>query len=440
METIITSLRRLAGDPGKSLITIGTISLGIAVLILALSLSGFFSGAVDSLLREEGIIVAVGNGQFGPDGEYEQARPGVFDEKLIPALLSDVPGLESAAPIMNINWQYVAVEGNTYTPRSMVGSNEGYLGTFNLGLVAGANFAAKDVEEGKPLVLISEALAELWFGGAEAAIGKKVKPSMGNVVVARGGQGSQRAERFTLPDFTVVGVFETPTEILRKAYGIADMVIPTASFLPSGMGGRQFMGRMANSLIYARVRAPSIESAESLIRTSVQGLYGDDVTMTVWEGTPSARTSAVDDVRASINSFTVVTNILGFVLLFSGSIGILSIMLVDVLSRGREIALERAIGASKASILREYAARSLVISGLSLIIGIAVSLALGGPILALIVPVFSIFPESIISGSLISIQAIAIAGAAALATGAVLGMVPVSSAIKAPIIEGLREV
>ncbi len=436
METIITSLRRLLKDPGKSLLTIGTISLGIAVLILALSLSAFFSDAVDALLHREGIVVAIGNGEFGSDGTYEQARPGVFDATLIPALEADVPGLEAAAPIMNIAWQYVIVDGNTYTPRSMTASSEKYLDVFNLELIAGSNFTADDVENAKAVSVISADLAELWFGSAENAVGKAIKPSMGGSQ-ARGGD---RAERFTLPDFTVVGVYQDPLETLRKAYGIADLVIPSTSFMPGGMGGRQLLSRFSNSLVYARVRAASVAAAESYIRSSISGLYGPDVTMTVWEGSPDSKTSVIDDVKESINTFSIITNILGFVLLFSGSIGILSIMLVDVLSRGREIALERAIGASKSVIIKEYIARSLILSGLSLILGIALSYLLSEPILALILPVFSIFPASIVGSQLITVWAVFLASVSALAMGALLGMVPINTAVQLDIIEGLRDI
>ncbi len=441
MKIFFTTISKLLRNPGKSILTIATVGLGIAVLILALSMSGFFNRAVDNVLRRNGMIVAVSNGTVNSDGEYEQARPSEFDENIEISLMHDVPDVEAAAPLSDIMWQNVQVDDKIYAVRRMAASNDMYLDVFNLELVAGTDFTENDIEEGNSYILLTKSLSELWFGSAEDAIGKTITPSMGNIFGGRGQgrEGRSSDQRFTIPEFKVIGVYQDPPETTRQAYRIVDLLIPYTSFMPDNEA-RNFMSAFVYSSLYVRMDTDSIDKAESLIRTAAVNLYGDDVQVTVWEGAPGNPSEVIKDVRESISMFSVLTNILGFILLFSGSIGILSIMLVDVLGRSREIALERALGASKAIILREYMVRSLVISGFSFVFGLILSLVLGSPILKIILPVFSVFPVDLAGSGLVSIEAVGIALAAALLTGAILGMLPVRSALKTEIVEGIRDV
>ena len=71
-------------------------------------------------------------------------------------------------------------------------------------------------------------------------------------------------------------------------------------------------------------------------------------------------------MRQTVTTFSLVVNLLGFILLAAASIGILSIMLVDVLGRSREIAIERALGASKMAIFKQFFTRSTIVSLMTL--------------------------------------------------------------------------
>ena len=131
-------------------------------------------------------------------------------------------------------------------------------------------------------------------------------------------------------------------------------------------------------------------------------------------------------------------NLLGFILLAAASIGILSIMLVEALGRSREIALERALGASRSTIIREFFARSAVVSLMSVAIGIGLAFALSGPLTDLILPIFSGVDASDISG-IISIESVLIGGLSAILIGGVFGVFPVFSVLNVGIAEAIRE-
>ena len=94
------------------------------------------------------------------------------------------------------------------------------------------------------------------------------------------------------------------------------------------------------------------------------------------EGQPAGGSADLEEARSTVRTFSLAVNLLGFVLLVTGCVGILSIMLVEVLGRTRQIAIARAFGATKGAMLREFVARSLVMVGLAAAIGVALILFL----------------------------------------------------------------
>jgi putative ABC transport system permease protein len=134
-----------------------------------------------------------------------------------------------------------------------------------------------------------------------------------------------------------------------------------------------------------------------------------------------------------------VVNLLGFILLVTGSIGILSIMLVEVLGKHRQIAIERALGASGQIVMREYFTRSLILSALSAAVGVALAIAFAGPLKSLVLPIFNGISAADLGSNVITPMAVGIGVASALIVGGVFGVFPVLPALRANIAEGMRE-
>ena len=78
-------------------------------------------------------------------------------------------------------------------------------------------------------------------------------------------------------------------------------------------------------------------------------------------------------IGAIFNAMDVFLGGVGIVTLGLGAVGIINIMLVSVTERTREIGLLKAIGATRRSILAQFFWEGLFLTGISGIIGIAVS-------------------------------------------------------------------
>jgi putative ABC transport system permease protein len=465
MKTIRSVLASLARSPLKSTLTLLTVGLGVGVLIFALSISSAFSQLFKQQLEHDGIVVMVANASINKDtGEMEIVRPPQFDTKVMDVLRTGVSGVKAVSPVsggmgggMGGGFFNQIVAGSaTYRIRSVTTTNDEYAKLMNLQLVAGQFFSAQDVKAGAKKVVLSQSLAEILYGSPGAAVGQVLKPPAPPQVVvtqstqsAQSGQSGQARQgqsrdfgperrNFVMPTFTVVGVFKNVGELQRTSYGVGDLMMPYTGMFPEGFNV-EMLQRFMLSNIALRVQGSSIKTVEAQVRSALAQQYGDKVSVEVWEGTPGGQTATLEQARETVATFSLVVNFLGFVLLVTGSIGILSIMLVEVLGRSREIALERAIGASQRVILREYFTRSMLLSALSAVVGVALALVLAVPLKQLVIPIFNGVSSSDLSGNVITLGAAGIGVGAALLVGGVFGVFPVVPALRTSIAEGIRE-
>lgn len=438
LKTIQSAFTSMGRSPLKSILTLATVGIGVSVLIFALGMSSTFNKLMKSQLEREGIVVNYANAELNSEGELELVRPPQGDEFMLDIITTEVSGVVAATPVSGIGFNEFVVDGTTYRIRAILGANEDYHAVMGLTLVAGTFFDRTDVEEGKRKAVINDGLAEILFGSAQDAVGQILQPPA--IELPEGQEQNRNIARrmrgFSDP-YEIVGVFEDPTELQRKSFGIGDMIVPyTSSFggmFNAAQASRFFMGRGV-----LLVRGVTYETAEAQLREVLTRNYGDDFVLETWEGSPSGSNEYLGEIRRTVNTFSLVVNLLGFILLAAASIGILSIMLVEALGRTREIALERALGASRAVIIKEFFARSTVVSLISVAIGIALSFALSNPLTNLILPIFSGIDASEI-GSVITLPSVLIGSATAVLIGGIFGVFPVFTVLNIGIADAIRE-
>lgn len=446
MKIIVDVLKSIAASPGKSVMTILAVGVGIGVLILALSVSGYFSGIMEKDLYGGSVILTVANGEFNAEGNLEPERPPKFDAQAGNTISTEVSGVQAVSPVLTPRWMELQVEGKAYQVRNVLGVSEAYADIMGIKILLGSMFTTADTNAGNKVAVISESLATMWFGSPDAAIGKTMQPP------SMRPPGPDETGPPPTQTFSVIGVMTDPSELRRKAYGVPDIIIPYTSAFPMALSGNAFALRMLNSMQVVQIKGNGIQAAEAQIREVLYRNYGDDMLLEVWEGTPNGATGWLAETRETVATFNLVVNILGFVLLITGAIGILSIMLVEVLGRSREISLERAFGASRSKIVGEFFIRSLVFTLISAVVGILLSLVFAKPLHGVLSPIFSGISDggnlaginaagsNAAGNTVISPFAVLISLVSALAIGGVFGVFPVSSALKTPIAEGIREV
>jgi putative ABC transport system permease protein len=443
MKIIRDVLKGFAASPGKFLLTIFTVGAGVGVLILSLSLSSYFSNIVEDQISSDGVIVTFANGELNVDGNVATARPPQVDGNLTDIVLDEISGVRAISPIVTPRWRDVRIGDSQYQIRSVLGVSEEYFDIMDLEMIIGDPFTAEDSEIAAKKVIVSESLAIQLFGSADLAIGETIQPpnqegppqpqdqNEENTVRTRRQQPAQT--------YMITGVIADPSEIQRSAYGVADMFVPYTSAFSMAMNSA-FAQSMLMTTQVMKVEGATLASTEAQLQEVLTRNYGDDLELLVWEGTPQGETPWLEETRQTIATFTLVINLLGFILLVTGAIGILSIMLVEVLGRMRAIALERAFGASRRNIIGEFFSRSVILSLFSAGIGLILGLLFAGPMQQVLEPVLSGIGLSVQSNGLITPFAVAAAFGAAVLIGGAFGIFPVFSALQTPIAEGIREV
>ena len=435
MKKFITMLlRHWTKSPLKIILTLTAVSLGTGILILSLSASAILGKQVTDKLESGGLILYTANGEWNSEGMVEKNRPVDWDTGALDIIVSDIAGVTDAEIIMTPPFDEISTNGDSYSLRSAVGTGSGYFGIFSLGITAGVPMSEGDVSEGRKKVWISEEMAELLYGSAENAVGQWIRPP--GALLMRGPGGERQQNMMT--NYAVAGVFETPDEILRQSYGIGDLIFPYTSLLSSGINSRMAMNMMAGTFVI-KTEETSVSAAEAAVRQVLTANYGDDIDIAVWEGSPRGESSYMKELRQTVDGLSVSINILGIVLLLTSSLGIFSIMVVEALGRRREIALERALGASRRLVVREFWSWSLALSLSGAVLGVLLSVLLAKPVLQSLSPLVGEVAEDFSSASSVQPGAVLLSLGMALGFGGILGLLPALSAVRGNISETIRD-
>ena len=417
MRTLRAAPTGLGSSPLKSALLLATIALGVAALISALSISTALNRLMVERLERDGLVVHV----------YDAADPGQpsypLNQQAVDALMSEVTGAAAASLFQTLASDEYVVGGTTYQVRTAVTASASYLQVMGLEMIAGAG-----VDTPRQAV-ISAGLAEVLYGSAAAALGQTLQTAPPRMTV-RGDVSPEAAANFrraSMPAYVVRGVFRDPDELRRRVYEIADLVV----------GLDPDSGRRMHYAIALRATGTSLAAIESQVRAALARQYGHDAAVAVAQASGSANLHDLDP-RSTVRTLSLILNLLAVLILITGGVGLLSLMMVEVLSRSRQIALARAFGASKRTIAAEFLRWSVVMAAAASAVGVVLSLFLSAPLVALVTAVFRDATIDL-TGPVVTPTAVAAGAAAAIGMGGLLGPLPVFSALAAPIAEGIRD-
>ena len=425
--------------PLRGVLTVLTIAIGVGALIITFSLSFDVGHALERSISIEGRRIVIANGTLNADGNLAPQRPPRFSGAAPGTFELEYENLRDATRVAPARWTRATSGGTSYQVRSAIAADPQYAPLLDLTMVAGGFYTAEDGAARRPVVVISERTARIVFGGAEAAIGGQIGVAVPTVTTGGGAGGFGGGQRMTISQqaFSVVGVYRDVSELARVAYGVGDFIIP---YEFSGITVGQFRID-AESVIMARLVQDSVDVARARLATIAELEYGDGAQVAVWEGSPAGVASMIEESRRSVSSFALTINVLGVVILVASSIGIFSIMLVEVLNRMREIGLRRALGATTASIRRFFLSQALYFSVLGSAFGTALAFLFYRMVGMSLAPFFETTGLSAADLDLATpgVLPIALAVGAAVVVGAVFGFFPAIAASRTPIVDCIRE-
>ena len=412
-ESLVFTMRLIKKRPLRSLLTILQIALGVWIVATILTMNFQAHGRIDRVLNRFGEnLMQIYLQKETQVGDYFLGEIGYFYAEDLARLQQESENVEAIFTLDNI-WQVrLKAHGLEYQLRGLTETSADAISALDLNIVEGYGFTRQDEEQKNPVALISTEISKQLFPD-ESAVGKTIDI-----------ESDFRDDYVT---FEVIGVYEPLDPLLQLFFQETTMIILKGSRNRSAEFSDDIMP------IYGNVFVKSLpgKSAEAIIDAQIN-LNLDD--FTIISEYFCEKASALS---SAVNYMTMVLGAFAFVAIIISSLGILSIMLVNVVERTREVGLRKALGASKLSIVIQVLHESLIFSFLGAVIGIVGAVISSRYIIDGLLTDF--FFESMSNlGQFHPLSAL-ISAALALALGALFGLYPAVQAARMPVVEALRD-
>ncbi|NTV44491.1 MAG: FtsX-like permease family protein [Candidatus Yonathbacteria bacterium] len=409
LRTVKTSWNALRVNKARSLLTILGIVIGVAAIILIMSIG---QGAQDLILGEIGglgadtIVVRPGKAPTGPSDSIDTLFSDSLKERDLDALRkkTNVPTLSTATPAVLVAGS-VSYKGETYRPQILGWSADAMGDMFKVYVNRGTSFGDKEDRQKESIAIIGDKVRTELFGN-EDAIGKNIK--------------------IKNKSFRVVGTFPPTGQLVF--FNVDETVLIPPSTAQVYLLGISHYNEILIRAESADVVEQTVKDIEKTLRENhnITDPEKDDF----YVRTQSEMISMVGTILSVLTAFLASMVAISLVV---GGIGVMNIMLVSVSERTREIGLRKAVGATNKDIRRQFLLEAIVLTGIGGLIGTIIGFALSAVAAVILSQVLNVewgiaFP---VSAAFLGIGVSA-------AVGLVFGSYPARKAAQKSPIEALR--
>ena len=387
---------------GRSFLTCLGIAIGVASIILILSLMGSISNLIKNEVNNIGSDLIVVRpisskstfenviDELTSSNTFQQSNLSLSDVSAI----SEIEGVSAVAPIA-LSTNTINSDKNNLSAVSILGTNTDFTLIEPLTLKYGSFFDKNNSENS---VMLGHTLSLALFNTINSTVGKTVE-IMG--------------ERFM-----VVGVLDEVNQSINfDNVDFDNTLIMNAESLDKIIGSIQI--QQINIKVSNTDSLASI--SENINNTLIEKKMGDQ----------SFSVAYGDNITHPASSlFTIISGMLTIIASISlivGGIGVMNIMLVSVAERTHEIGIRKAVGASSRNILMQFLFEALILSILGGVFGLLL-----GYILAFLLSIVTPFAP------FISWEILAIAFFTVLVVGIIFGIYPALKAASKDPIESLK--
>lgn len=421
IQTIKATIKNLLARKGRSFLTMLGIIIGVAGVIIIISLGAGAQSLVLGQVNKLGSnLLSIQPGNSDPKGPPAQVfgiiiTTLVNDDAVALRSQSQVPHAQAVNALVrggaSVTWQNKTVDTN------FVGTDSGYPNVVNFTMNSGVFMSESEVEGGSNVVVLGSTVADSLFKNTG------VDP-IGQVIKVRVAKSSSVAGSLGVP-LRVIGIVNP-----RGSAFFQDQ--DDQLYLPLSIAQGQLLG-----IKHLQVINVKVDNADNIDQTI------EDVTRVLLQRhhilTDESKDFTVRNQATAVGLLTNITNALSLFLtsmaaisLVVGGIGILNIMLVTVAERTREIGLRKAVGATNKKIMRQFLLESGTLTSVGGFIGIIVGVVISY-LMALLMNKLGFDWDFVISPT-----SVILAVGVSVLTGVVFGLYPSYKASKLDPIEALR--
>lgn len=391
-ELLIHPMKNLWRKKTRSLLTMLGIAIGVTSVIVISFIGNCGTTAVSYEFDSLGM-----SGLTISTNEFGDANLTKDEFEIVKA----TKGVKNATPVAILTTEVYDMKGKSES--SLVwGIDSSAKEIASLELLYGKFINYTDINNSSNHCMVDQTFAQQMYN-RDNVVGRVITINFGNV--------SQ--------DFTIVGVIKTGSGILQTAMGsyLPNFVYAPYTTIQELSGSQNF-----NQIITKASDGVDIDSLGKRIERRLDAYTGSS-------GEYKANNIAKQkEILTNVLSIvTLILSAVGAVALIVASLSIMTVMLVSVSERKREIGIKKSIGATKYIIMREFLMEALLLSLTGCLVGVIAGVSIsyiGASILNIAVELRS---DIIIYTCLFSII-----------TGVVFGVYPASKAAKLKPAETLR--
>lgn len=403
---LLNAFRQFRARRLESLLIIVAIALGTSIVTAVAAFLGLNQQAkaqFEASLASREITLEQGEGHVYFPADVDVRKVPVATGGPATFTLHDLEQAKAAAP--SVAYAYVEDTRLLATAKmsagqslKILGVSKDYLAAARVKVRAGSLFAPSDFEKGRNVMLATpEDVERLGIAG----------DAVGQSVVFDGVPGS--------PTFTIIGVLAEPFDT---------SLVPFSSFT---LDSYLSLPHKIKELRFAVSDTKSLGTAQSELEAFAQHHWGGGVVVSTnsFTGQVSRQqllTSLVIAIFASIG-------------LVVASLNIMNLMLARVLKRGRDIGINRSLGATRGMILKQYLTEALTLGVIGGLVGIPVGYAL--------LSIYNRYIGASANGQVFhlafSVTAMLIGLGLAIGVSLLFGLYPAILAARVRIVEALRE-
>jgi putative ABC transport system permease protein len=362
-ENLRIAIQSIRSNLLRTTLTVLIIAIGITALVGILTAIDSiknsitkeftFMGANTFTITSRGMRIQVGGERYRTRNysyiDYYQAKE-FKDRYTFPSSVSISTTATGTATV-----KYGSLKTNPNI--SVQGGDENYLFTSGNELSVGRNFTADEINSGKNVVIIGDAVYRKVLKEEKNPLQKIISIGGGKyrvigVLKSKGsGFGSGSDQLCLLPYTNVRSYFARP----QMNFSIQVKVSNTELVDPA-VGEAEGTFRIIRNLNPADESDFNVEKSDNLVNILLK----------------------------NISRITLVATIIGFITLFGAAIGLMNIMLVSVTERTREIGIRKAIGATPKIVKQQFLIEAIAIGQIGGFVGIILGILAGNGVAKMI--------------------------------------------------------
>lgn len=340
IETLSYAMRNIFRKKSRAVLLMIGIIIGVTSVIVISCISACGTTAVNNELDSlglSGMNISVKEGKKLP----------LTNSELDIVLANNY--IDSATPVMALPSSFQL--GDSSSEVITWGINETAQDTVSLKVLFGRFFDKNDIASSARVCMVDKAFSSQNFG-TDNIVGKTISVNINGAI----------------EDYRVVGVLKTGSGMLQNAL---TGYVPSFVYIPYTTASEITGQNNYNQIITKLKAGADIDKLSDRITKNLNYSQGID------SGYTATNTEKQRDILANIlNIVTLILTAIGAISLIVAGLSIMTVMLVSVSERKREIGIKKSIGASKRKIVSEFLTEAFLLSFLGAAMGVALGLVI----------------------------------------------------------------